>query len=98
MGNVFVEAVFKNGETFSKYTIADLWIVKVQNRPHEIVAEISGMLYIYRNMHTLMLEVGGGNLIFPGCIRRPDTAVSPQPIPVIFDGPSSLPRLIFEVE
>ena len=37
LGKLFVEAIYKNGEAFTNSTVADLWIVKVQNTPHEVV-------------------------------------------------------------
>ena len=99
MGNVFVEAIFKNGDDFTKGTVADLWIVKVQNTPHEIVVgEITIMVGAYRGLHTRLLDVGGGNMTLPGCIRRADTAVRPNPNPAVLNGQSYLPRVLFEVE
>ena len=46
----------------------------------------------------LFLNVSGGNMILPGCIRRPDTAVRPNLNPVVLNGQSNLPRVLFEVE
>ena len=99
MGNVFVEAIFKNGDAFTDSTLADLWIVKVQNTPHEVtVQEIAILFGLYRELHGCrpFLDIGGGNMILPGCIRRPDTAVRPNPI--VLNGQSNLPRVLIEVE
>ena len=100
MGNVFVVADFKNGDNLTDSTVADLWIVKVQNKPHELVAtEVAAMLVFFRNMHgNLRLAVGGGNMSLPGTVRRPDTAVSPRSIPEILNGQSALPRVLVEIE
>jgi hypothetical protein len=101
MGNVFIEAVFKNGNAFTDSTVADLWIVKVQNTPHEIaVNEIAGLFVLYRELHACrpFLQVGGGNMILPGCVRRADTAVRPNSNPDVLNGQSDLPRVLFEVE
>ena len=99
MGNVFVAAAFKNGEDLTDSTVADLWIVKVQNKPHELVAsEITVMMVGFRNMHGNLLAVAGGNMTLPGTIRRPDTAVSPRSIPEILNGQSALPRVLVEIE
>ena len=99
MGHVFVEAIFKNGDAFTDNTVADLWIVKVQNTAHETaVAELSGLFILYRHLHGCLgfLDAGGGNMILPGCIRRPDTAIRPNE--VVLNGQSDLPRVLFEVE
>jgi hypothetical protein len=99
MGHVFVEAIFKNGDDFTEGTVADLWIVKVPNAPHEIVVgEVTIMIGLYRGLHRRLLDVGGGNMILPGCIRRADTAVRPNPNPAVLNGQSDMPRVLFEVE
>ena len=101
LGNVFVEAIFKNGDAFTDSTVADLWIVKVQNAPQElVVTEIAILLGLYREFHGcgLFLDVGGGNMILPGCIRRPDTAIRPHSDPAVLNGQSDLPRVLVEVE
>ena len=99
MGHVFVEAIFKNGDVFTESTVADLWIVKVRNPAHETaVAELSCLFGIYRQLHGCLdfLNAGGGNMILPGCIRRPDNAIRPNE--VVLNGQSDLPRVLFEVE
>jgi hypothetical protein len=100
MGNVFVMAVFKSGDNLTDSTVGDLWIVKVQNRPHERVVQCVGaMLVRYQEMYgERLLVVGGGNLELPGCIRRPDNAVSPRGVPEVLNGQRDMPRMLFEVE
>ena len=99
MGNVFVEAIFKNGDVFSDSTVGDLWIVKVQNKPHELVVnEITALIAPYRTLHGRLFDIGGGNMILPGCIRRADTGISPNHDPAILNGQSGMHRVLFEVE
>ncbi len=100
MGNVFVKVVFKDGTSLTDSTVGDLWIVKIQNRPHERALHfLAEMIGFYRRTHGNRLLVGGGgNMELPGCIRRPDAAVSPSGKPDILNGQSDLPRVLFEVE
>ena len=87
MGNVFVEAIFKNGDVFSDSTVGDLWIVKVQNTPHELVVnEITALIAPYHTLHGRLFDIGGGNMILPGCIRRTDNGISPSHDPAILTG------------
>jgi hypothetical protein len=37
-------------------------------------------------------------MILPGCIRRPDNAISPRDIPEVLNGQRDLPRVFIEVE
>ena len=81
LGNMFVEAIFKNGYAFTDNTVADFWIVKVQNPPHEVaVNEIAVLFVLFRELrgYRNLLKIGGGNMIIPGCILRPDNTVRPR--------------------
>jgi hypothetical protein len=79
MGHVFVVAVFKNEEVLTDATIAALWIVKIRNKAHELVAtEVAFMFGNFHSMHgNLWLAMGGGNITLPGTVSCPDGAVSP---------------------
>jgi hypothetical protein len=96
VGHVFIEAIF-NGEFINESTTADLYIVKVQNQAHEAAfTRISAMFVAFNINHGDLLLVGGGNMVLPGCVRRPDSAT--RPLQALLQGQSELPTGILEVD
>jgi hypothetical protein len=54
------------------------------------------MFEVFNTHHGDLLLVGGGNMILPGCVRRPDSAT--RPIQSLIHGQSELPTGILEVD
>ncbi len=91
-GYIHFNAIF-NGTVIDEKTPADLYIVKAQDPPHQFsLYRIISDLINYASS-TNCLNVGGGNLVLGGEVRRPDAFICP----IVGDQYPS-PRFLLEVE
>ena len=91
-GHIHFNAIF-TGTVIDEKTPADIYIVKAQDPSHQFALyRIISDQEIYE-ISTEFLNVGGGNLVLGGEVRRPDAFVCP----VVGDGYPS-PRFLLEVE